>query len=186
MHSEGGQALPTPVAAEQPQWVDGLVRERFLEGMSRAAATVSIVTTDGPGGRAGVTVSAMTSVSAEVGAAPSLLVCIHHQSPAAKAIRRNAVFCVNLLRESQSAIAERFAGRTKDGSKFSGAEWTTLKTGSPATAEALASFDCELESVLRQGTHWIFIGRVACVSIGKERDPLVYANRAYNCLQSTS
>ena len=186
MHSEGGQALPTPVTAEQPQWVDGLVRERFLEGMSRAAATVSIVTTDGPGGRAGVTVSAMTSVSAEVGAAPSLLVCIHHQSPAAKAIRRNAVFCVNLLRESQSAIAERFAGRTKDGSKFSGAEWTTLKTGSPATAEALASFDCELESVLRQGTHWIFIGRVAGVSIGEERDPLVYANRAYNGLQSTS
>lgn len=188
MRSERGQFLPVPVSvsAEQLQSPDDLVRERFLEGMSRAATTVSIVTTDGPGGRAGVTVSAMTSVSAEVGVAPTLLVCIHHQSPAAKAIRRNAVFCVNLLRESQSAIAERFAGRVKDGDKFSGAQWTTLKTGSPATTEALVSFDCELESVLRQGTHWIFIGRVAGVSIGEERNPLVYANRAYNSLQSTS
>lgn len=186
MSSEGGQALPSPVIVEQAKRLDGFIRDKFLEGMSRAATTVSIVTTDGLGGRAGVTVSAMTSVSAEVGMAPSLLVCIHHQSSAAKAIRRNAVFCVNLLRENQSAIAERFAGRVKDGDKFSGEQWTSLKTGSPATTEALASFDCELESVLRQGTHWIFIGRVAGVSIGEERNPLVYANRAYNGLQSTS
>jgi flavin reductase (DIM6/NTAB) family NADH-FMN oxidoreductase RutF len=186
MRSERGQAPPTPVTAEQPQWLDGFLRDKFLEGMSRAATTVSIVTTDGPGGRAGVTVSAMTSVSAEAGASPTLLVCIHHQSPAAKAVRRNAVFCVNLLRDNQSAIAERFAGRLKDGDKFSGAQWTTLKTGSPATTEALASFDCELESVLRQGTHWIFIGRVAGVSIGDERNPLIYANRTYNGLQSAS
>ena len=186
MRSERGQAPPAPMNPEQPQWPDGFIREKFLEGMSRVASTVSIVTTDGAGGKAGVTVSAMTSVSAEVGTAPSLLVCIHHQSPAAKAIRRNEVFCVNLLRENQSVIAERFAGRLKDGDKFSGAKWTTLKTGSPATTEALASFDCELESALRQGAHWIFIGRVAGVAIGEERKPLLYANRAYNGLQSTS
>ena len=40
---------------------DAGLRARFLGGMSLAAATVNVVTTDGPGGRAGVTVSAMSS-----------------------------------------------------------------------------------------------------------------------------
>ena len=37
-----------------------MLRDSFLEGMSRAATTVNVVTTDGPGGRAGVTVSAIS------------------------------------------------------------------------------------------------------------------------------
>ena len=39
---------------------DDDVRQAFIDGMSLAAASVSIVTTDGPAGRQGVTVSAMT------------------------------------------------------------------------------------------------------------------------------
>ena len=38
------------------------LRDRFIGGMSHAACTVNIVTTDGAAGRAGVTVSAMASV----------------------------------------------------------------------------------------------------------------------------
>ena len=57
------------------------LRQQFVEGMARAATFVSVITTDGPGGQHGVTVSSMTSVSAD-GEAPSLLVCIHHKSPA--------------------------------------------------------------------------------------------------------
>ena len=34
------------------------IRDQFLEGMSHAACTVNVVTTDGAAGRAGVTVSA--------------------------------------------------------------------------------------------------------------------------------
>jgi hypothetical protein len=36
------------------------LRSRFLEGMSRAATFVAVVTTDGPGGRDGVTVSSLS------------------------------------------------------------------------------------------------------------------------------
>ena len=41
------------------------LRQDFLQGMSFVAATVNVVTTDGPAGRSGVTVSAMSSVSAD-------------------------------------------------------------------------------------------------------------------------
>jgi hypothetical protein len=44
-------------------------------GMSHAACTVNVVTTDGAAGRHGVTVSAMVSVSADT-PQPTLLVCI--------------------------------------------------------------------------------------------------------------
>jgi hypothetical protein len=77
-------------------------RDRFLDAMSRVAATVNVVTTDGPGGRAGVTVSAMTPVSAD-GAAPTLLICLHEDSRTTPAIAANRCFCINVLREDQAS-----------------------------------------------------------------------------------
>jgi hypothetical protein len=85
-------------------------RDRFLDAMSRVAATVNVVTTDGPGGRAGVTVSAMTPVSAD-GAAPTLLICLHEDSRTTPAIAANRCFCINVLREDQASLSDRFAGR---------------------------------------------------------------------------
>ena len=41
------------------------LRQDFLDGMSFVAATVNVVATDGPAGRVGTTVSAMSSVSAD-------------------------------------------------------------------------------------------------------------------------
>ena len=41
------------------------LRQHFIEGMSRASTFVSVITTDGEAGRFGVTVSSMTSLSAD-------------------------------------------------------------------------------------------------------------------------
>ena len=49
------------------------MRDRFLQGMSQLASPVSVVTTDGPGGRAGVTVSAVCSVSADPPSLPGAI-----------------------------------------------------------------------------------------------------------------
>jgi flavin reductase (DIM6/NTAB) family NADH-FMN oxidoreductase RutF len=85
------------------------LRQRFVTGMSHAACTVNVVTTDGSAGRFGVTVSAMSSVSAD-SERPTLLACVHESSPAARAILENGVFCVNVLRDDQSFISDVFAG----------------------------------------------------------------------------
>jgi flavin reductase (DIM6/NTAB) family NADH-FMN oxidoreductase RutF len=153
-------------------------REDFLEGMSHAAATVNIVTTDGPAGRAGVTVSAMCSVTAD---APTLLVCVHHKSAACQAIQENGVFCVNVLRDDQALISDTFAGRitTPGGDKFECADWCALTTGAPALSRPLVAFDCRLGQHVRWGTHVIFIGEVADTVVNGTGSALVYANRAY-------
>ncbi len=159
-----------------------MLRDRYLEAMGEAAATVSVVTTDGPAGRAGVTVSAMCSVSADP---PTILVCVHHLSPACQAIRANGVFCVNVLGDEQSAISDTFAGRspTPGGDKFDGTEWRALATGAPALVDPLVALDCRLVEHLRQGSHYIFIGEVADIALGNGA-PLVYAKRAYRGLGS--
>ena len=156
------------------------LRQDFLTGMSCAACTVNIVTTDGPSGRAGVKVSAMASVSADT-PKPTLLVCVHHLSPAAELILANGVFCVNVLRDDQGYISDTFAGRFKDqiGDKFDCAEWIAMPTGSPRVAEPLVGFDCRVVSSEKVGTHYVFFGEVEDLFIGSYGSPLIYANRGY-------
>ncbi|MHA6688623.1 LysR substrate-binding domain-containing protein [Mesorhizobium sp. A556] len=156
------------------------LREQFIEGMSHAACTVSVVTTDGPAGRAGVTVSAMASVAAD-GPMPTLLVCVHHLSSVAKFILENGVFCVNVLRENQSFISDSFAGRlpVEGGDKFSCTEWITGESGVPRVADCLVAFDCRLISSRRVETHHVFFGGVENVTTSNMGSALIYADRAY-------
>jgi len=158
---------------------DGL-RDRFIAGMGTAACTVNIVTTDGVAGRAGVTVSAMASVSAD-GQHPTLLVCIHHLSSAARAIIENKVFCVNVLRADQSHISDSFAGRlsTFANDKFACTDWTSTESGCLRVDDALVAFDCRVASSEQIGTHYVFIGAVTNVHGSRKGQPLIYSNRAY-------
>jgi len=159
------------------------LRDSFLQGMSLAACTVNVVTTEGPGGRAGATVSAMASVSADT-PAPALLVCLHHKSATCEAILANGVFCVNVLREDQAHISDIFAGRrggmTAD--KFRCSDWVTGKTGAPRLADPLAAFDCRLMLSHRVGSHMVMFGSVEEIALSEAGRPLVYASRAYATL----
>lgn len=156
------------------------LREKFIGGMSYAANTVNVVTTDGPEGRAGVTVSAMSSVSADT-PKPTLLVCVHHQSPVAEKILKNGVFCVNVLRDDQGYISDTFAGRFKDqvADKFDCATWKEMPSGAPRVVDPLVGFDCRVVSSNRVGTHYVFFGEVGEVFAAGQGSPLIYANRSY-------
>lgn len=156
------------------------MRTRFLQGMSCAAATVSVVTTDGPAGKAGVTISAMTSVSAD-GSAPTLLICVHHKSSAAQTIIDNGCFCTNVLRDDQSYISDTFAGRreVQCGDKFSCTDWQNMSTGALRAVDPLVAFDCKVKSSERVGTHHVFIGEVQDIFIASGGRPLIFSNRSY-------
>ncbi len=156
-------------------------RNEFLEGMSHAACTVSVITTDGVQGRTGLTVSAMCSVSADP---PSLLVCVHHQSKACEALCKNGVMCLNVLRDDQSYVSDTFAGRIKapDDDRFSCGDWTRLTTGAPVLKGALVNFDCSISEHFQFGSHYIFIGEVKDIHYRKSGRALVHANRAYGRL----
>ncbi len=153
----------------------------FIEAMATAATPVSIVTTDGPAGRFGITVSAVVSVSAEP---PIVLVCINRRSPAATAIGGNGVFCVNMLGADQSRLANCFAGRPDDGEAFDFGlgNWRESASGAPVLESATASFDCAQEHGWDAGTHRIVTGRVLRAH-SSGRQPLAYSRRAYRVLK---
>jgi flavin reductase (DIM6/NTAB) family NADH-FMN oxidoreductase RutF len=164
----------------QPAGIDSALRGRFLLGMSHAACTVNVVTTDGPAGRHGVTVSAMVSVSADT-PQPTLLVCIHHRSAVAAAVLENGVFCVNVLRDDQAHISDNFAGRggARGTAKFDCTEWTTQLTGAPRVLDSLVAFDCRVTASERVGSHFVVFGSVQDIFVAGGGAPLIYANRAY-------
>jgi flavin reductase (DIM6/NTAB) family NADH-FMN oxidoreductase RutF len=153
----------------------------FREGMSRVAAAVHLVTTDGPGGLAGLTVTAVTAVSDEP---PTLLVCIHKDSHSAPRLRTNGVFCVNTLAPSGRHLAEVFSGRTGVhlDRRFGEGQWTTLATGAPVLATALAVFDCRVVEIRDIATHLVVLGEVVAVRLDPDADSLLYRHRAYHAI----
>jgi flavin reductase (DIM6/NTAB) family NADH-FMN oxidoreductase RutF len=155
------------------------LRDDFIHAMSRAAATVSVVTTDGPAGLAGVTVSAMTSVSAD-GDAPTMLICVNREASAAAPILANGCFAINVLDAGQQALADLFAGRSgpAGAARFDGLAWDRLETGAPVL-HGLAGFDCELLDVDPIGTHHVILGAVRAVRASDEGAPLIYGMRGY-------
>ncbi len=157
------------------------LRQDFLDGMSCVAATVNVVATDGPAGKAGVTVSAMSSVSADT-EKPLLLVCVNDLSAGAAPIIKNGVFTVNILRDDQSFVSDTFAGRygDKGDAKFECATWEKGATGAPVLEGALASFDCKLVEDKVAGQHHVFFGEVQRVHLAERGRALIYANRSYS------
>lgn len=157
------------------------LRSQFLEAMSRAATFVAVVTTDGDAGRYGVTISSLTSVSAD-GDRPSLLACLHHMSPVASAILKNRTFCASLLHEDQHRISDLFAGRTAPGehaARFDQVKWTPGPLGQPMLEGATANFECEVATSVLWETHYIMVGRVSHIRLSDNPTALLYGQRAY-------
>ncbi len=151
-------------------------REAFIEAMRQVASTVTVVTTDGPAGQSGATVSAFASLSADP---PSVLVCLKADSRIAQAVKDNGSFCVNILPEDAVDTAMAFAGAFDDkiNSRFEGLDVSQTEFG-PILPRATA-FTCSLSHRHIHGSHSICIGNVTGISNAGER-PLTYMSGAFH------
>jgi flavin reductase len=156
-------------------------RQTYREAMARFGAAVSIVTTDGPGGRFGFTASAVTSVTDDP---PTLLVCVNRRNDSHPALIANGVLCVNTLAAGQEDISGVFGGKeTTQAARFAAGSWHALETGAPALEGAVVSFDCRIVQVTEIGTHSVVFGEVVAIEHGTEHDGLVYFGRGYHRLR---
>jgi len=170
----GAESVDSALSANPSGIAD---RNAFVNAMRGAVTGVNVVTTDGPAGRFGLTVSAFSSVSADP---PMVLICINRRSPADAAVSENGRFCVNVLSTKQRDIADIFAGYPAEGAPydFTAARWDKSYTGAPSLVEAIATFDCAVEITIDSGSHTVYVGRVLGVKEG-EGSPLLYTDRAY-------
>lgn len=150
---------------------------RFREAMRLTAAGVTVLTTDGPHGRGGLTVSTFCSLSMEP---PSVMASVHRESKALPVLLGNGIFSANALAEEQRRVAEAFAGLIPElrDDRFASADWSAMSTGAPVLQRSLASFDCHIAKTFEYGSHCIVIGKVVDVSDSSQL-PLVYADRSF-------
>jgi flavin reductase (DIM6/NTAB) family NADH-FMN oxidoreductase RutF len=160
--------------------MDAPIAERFRDAMRRTASGVAILTTDGPAGRAGVTISTLCSLSMEP---PSVIACVHQDARALETLLANGVFAANALSDEQSRVARAFAGQVPElrEDRFGAATWRRLVTGAPILDGALASFDCRIAEAFRFGTHRILVGEVVEVA-ARTGGPLVFSDRNFRQL----
>lgn len=154
-------------------------RQRFRDAMARLGAAVTVVTTDGPAGRAGFTASAVCSVT---DTPPTLLVCMNRNSRLNPTVKENGRLCVNVLAATQQHLSDRFAGFTgvDSADRFGADEWLTLATGAPVLMDAVASLDCEVEEVLEKGTHSVIFAGVRAIRLGAAGPALIWFSRDYH------
>jgi flavin reductase len=158
----------------------GVGKDAYRDGMARLAAAVNLITTDGPAGRAGFTATAVCSVTDEP---PTLLVCLNLSSRQNDFLRGNGVLCVNTLDVGHIPLSGLFSTRDLSmDERFAAAEWSTLDTGAPVLAGAVASFDCRIVERLERGTHAVILCEVQAVQVAAEPQALVYFDRAYHRL----
>jgi flavin reductase len=158
-----------------------VARETYRNGMASLAAAVNLIATDGPGGRAGFTATAVTSVTDDP---PTLLVCLNRSSSAAPSVLENKVVSVNALAPGHEAVSSLFGGRTPMEDRFAAARWTSGQTGAPLLEDALVSFDCEVTEMVEVGTHFILMCQVVDVRGSDREEALVYFRRAYQAISA--
>lgn len=150
-------------------------------GMRNFAVGVSIISTQDEQERAGLTATAVCSVTADP---PRLVVFVNKKVAASQAILNSGALCVNVLSSEQELLAKVFAGMLEGvhgEQRFEHGQWRTLTTGAPVLDGALTNFDCRVIKVFDESTHHAFLCEV--LATGEHGgEPLIYMNGAFRCI----
>lgn len=134
----------------------GVDQADFRRALAQLAGGVVVVTSADLGGApAGVTATAVCSVSLDP---PLVLVCLGADSRTRETIAASGRYAINVLGSGHRSHAERFAA-SGDG-KFDGLTWQPGRSGCPLLPGSIAVCECEVEQSIRAGDHTVFIGRV--------------------------
>ncbi|WP_237182354.1 flavin reductase [Roseomonas marmotae] len=162
-----------------------VTRQQFREAMARLGAAVNVITSAGPGGLAGMTASAVCSVTDEPA---TVLVCVNRNSDNNAIIKANGVLCVNVLSAGQQEVSNVFAGSTgcTTEERFKTGTWDTMETGCPTLVGAAVVLDCVVDEVLEKGTHSVFFAHISALRVAEPGSALMYWGRGYHMLGATA
>jgi flavin reductase (DIM6/NTAB) family NADH-FMN oxidoreductase RutF len=140
----------------------------FRKAVGHFASGVTVVTAERDGEQFGVTISAVSSLSAEP---PMVLVCLNQRLGTHAAIQASGHFTINILGEGHGDLALGFA--TAGADKFHNVDWVPTRYGAHLTA-AIAHLSCRVIEGVEGGTHRIFIAEVVDAVTGSTHGPLSY------------
>ncbi|MCY1392561.1 4-hydroxyphenylacetate 3-monooxygenase reductase component [compost metagenome] len=180
----GSLALKNPAAMPDDPPLDA---HAFRSGMRRLAGAVCVLTLRKGELRAGLTATAVVSVSAEP---PRLLVCINRNVFAHRLLEVGTALCVNVLHEDNLQVARSFAGMLEgvDGEqRFRHGAWRDAGDGSaPLLEDALAAFQCRVVELIDASSHSMVLCEVRQVHLPShaDADPLLYFDGRFAALDA--
>ncbi|VVD32081.1 flavin reductase [Paraburkholderia dioscoreae] len=156
-------------------------RKRFRDATACLPAAVNIITTDGPGGRCGITASAVCSVT---DAPPTMLVCINQASYVHDVLHRNRSVCINVLAAECQELARDFAGMTACSmdERFGRHAWTAGASSAPVLEDAIVSLEGEIVDIKQVGSHSVMFAQIRHIALRPDGDGLIYFGRQFHRL----
>jgi flavin reductase (DIM6/NTAB) family NADH-FMN oxidoreductase RutF len=150
----------------------------FRGAMRHLTGGVSVITAGRDRDISGMTVTSVTSLSADP---PSLIVSVNRESSSWPLLKRHGFFGVNILAADQVEVAERFTGKggLKGADRFAGAHWITRVSGVPLLVGALSAIDCAVEEAIERHSHAILIGRILDIRNSGRTAALAYWQGRY-------
>jgi flavin reductase (NADH) len=160
------------------------IQKDFRSAMAHLPAAVNIVTTDGPHGRVGITVSAVCSVT---DSPPTVLVCVNRGSATHNIFNSNGAVCINVLNGEHEELARHFSGATKVPmeERFGWDIWEKDRTSVPVLRDALVKIVGRISDHSVQGSHSVIFVQVDRIEVQQESDSLVYFKRQFHRLSVT-
>lgn len=153
----------------------------FRNALGLFATGVAVVTTTAPdGARVGATISSFNSVSLSP---PLVLLSVARSAKAFDVWSAADAYTVNLLKEGQEDLSNRFARSLGD-------KWAGLRPeerdGFLHLPGALAAFACESYARYDGGDHLILVGRVRAFEVTSDAEPrpLVFYKGGYRRLET--
>lgn len=126
----------------------------------------------------GLTCQAFASLSLDP---PLVLLAPSRASTSWPRVEAAGAFCVNVLAESQEALARAFARR--GGLKFTGVVWRPGTLGAPVLEGVAAWIECRLGAVHDGGDHMVVVGQVVDLGVGLG-GPLLFYRGSYGRFQA--
>lgn len=151
----------------------------FRSAMANLGAAVSVVTTNGPRGRAGLTLSAACSVT---DSPPTMLVCVNRSSYTHDIFTENQRACVNVLGSDHEELAMHFAGATDVPmeERLSRPIWDQNPDEAPMLRDAAASLAGRITDQATHGSHSVLFLEIDRVVVREDRGALVYFQRQFH------
>ncbi|MEU4173130.1 flavin reductase [Streptomyces sp. NPDC026665] len=146
---------------------------------------VVAVTAIGSDGRpTGMVVGTFSAVSLE----PPLVSFMPSRGSASfKALLESEHFCINVLGDHQEQVCRAFAAKGAT-DKFAGLRWRPAASGSPILENVVAWIDCDRQSIIEAGDHYIVLGAVRDLDTHPDAPdlPLLFFQGGYGSFTANS
>ena len=148
---------------------------QFRATLGMFATGVTIVTARGADGApVGLTANSFNTVSLQP---PLVLWSLARSAGSMPAFQRGSHYVINILAADQHALAERFAGKSRD--RFAELAVHDGAGGAPIIVGAAAVFECFNRSRYVEGDHVIFVGEVERCAWRAGATPLIFHGGRY-------